>query len=220
MHHPILQQHPTGVVGIVRACVIAPADGAARRGPVQDWIGTRTPQLPQKTASVGGMDHIVLIAVKYNHGRRASGPAGAVGANTIAHGRNRRAQRRDIAARQTRMDAGRNIDVRVSRREDCRRRSPCRYARNVDTRRIGFARGQDLAGQACDQGRFAAAALLVARAMPVPAAPEIGDRRLLGIQHQKAQLVGKRVHAAANREVSRRLLAAMQHDNKRQLAAW
>ena len=85
---------------------------------------------------------------------------------------------------------------------------------DVDALRIDRMVPHDLAGDAGDQRRFAAAPLLVARAKPVPAFRLVGSAGLLRIDHEAILLFRQEVHPGAGREIVRRLGAAVKHDHQ------
>ena len=114
------------------------------------------------------------------------------------------------------MDADRRVDIRIGHSHDCGGGRPSREAGDIDAAPVDRVAAHDLAGNAGDQRGLALAALLVARAKPVPALGGIGGRRLGGISNQAGVLFAERIHTGAGREVVGRLGAAMQHDDQRQ----
>jgi len=162
------------------------------------------------------MDDAVLIAVKYDCGYGARGVAGGADAFAYAHRGKRSTEGADISVRNTRMDADGDIQLGIGGGDDCGGSASGRNAGDIDAPRIGLARRYRMACKGRDNGRLTATALLVAGAMPVPAAAEVRRRRLLWVEHQKTKLVGKIVHASADREVCSRLCTAVEHDHERQ----
>ena len=107
--------------------------------------------------------------------RNRSGPS------ALPHGSEGGGKIAGRAAGKAGMDADRSVQVGIRRCHDGGGRAAGRQARDVDALRIDRMIPHDLAGDAGDQRRFAAAALLVAGAKPVPAFRLVGSARLLGI---------------------------------------
>ena len=74
---------------------------------------------------------------------------------------------------------------------------------DVDAARVDGVLAHDLAGDAGDQRRLAAVALLVVRVEPVPAALRVGALVLRRVGDEQAVLLGQRVHAACRRRSRR-----------------
>ena len=114
------------------------------------------------------------------------------------------------------MHADRSVEVGIGR---CHDRGSCPTGRepgDIDPLRVDRILRHDLAGDARDQGGFAAVALLVLRLEPVPALGDVGRGGLGRIGNQAAMLLGQHVHPRAGGEVVGRLGAAVQHDHQRQ----
>ena len=113
------------------------------------------------------------------------------------------------------MDADCRVQIGVRRAHDGGGGPAGRQACDIDVLRIDRMVPHDLAGDARDQRRFAAAPLLVAGAKPVPAFRLVGSARLFGIDHEAILLFRQEVHPRAGGEILRRLGAAVKHDHQR-----
>ncbi len=86
---------------------------------------------------------------------------------------------------------------------------------DVDASRIDEEIAHNLAGDASDDCRLARIGLLVRRGEPVPIATVISRPRLLWVGNEEGVLLGELVHPCAGRKVRSVLLAAVEHDHKR-----
>jgi hypothetical protein len=217
-HGPVFQQHLSRALPVHGAREISSALGSAPLGAAGDRAGTGSLQLRQETTRVGRMHDLVPTSME-NDGRRRARDLAAVGdagARAATHGRQRAAQRRDVAASHPRVNADRDEDLGVGRRDDGGGGASGGDARDIDAGGIGPAGSNDMKRQRRDGGGLAAAPLLIARSMPVPASPEIGRGGLLRVEHQEPALIGEFVHARAEREIPGRLRAAVQHHDEGQ----
>ena len=86
---------------------------------------------------------------------------------------------------------------------------------DVDASRIDEEIAHNLAGDASDDRGLARIGLLVRRGEPVPVATVVSRPRLLWVGDEEGVLLGELVHPRAGREVQSVLLAAVEHDHKR-----
>ena len=112
------------------------------------------------------------------------------------------------------MHADRGVEIGVGHPHDGGGRRTGREPGDIDALRVDRVVAHDLPGDARDQRRLALAALLVARAEPVPALRGVGGGGLGRIGDEAGVLLGEHVHPRAGGEVVGRLGAAVQHDDQ------
>ena len=112
------------------------------------------------------------------------------------------------------MHADRGVEIGVGHPHDGGGRRTGREPGDIDAFGVDRVVAHDLPRDARDQRGLALAALLVARAEPVPALRGIGGGGLGRIGDQAGVLLGEHVHPRAGGEVVGRLGAAVQHDDQ------
>lgn len=216
---PILQQYLTAARPIEGAGKIPSTSRLSTIGTADERSWTRALKVVEETHGVGWMDDAILVTVENDHRLGTRCLADSAGAGAVAHRRERAADRGDISTGKAGMNTDSNIKLGVGGRYDGGGSASRRDAGNIDARRVCSACSDSVEREGGNHGWLAAAAPLIAKPVPVPAAAKVRGRRLLRIKDEEAQLIRERIHACAGREITSGLGTAVKHDDKRHAAA-
>ncbi len=219
VHQPILRQGVARRVVINRAreCAAVAFLGLGYRGLLVLKRSAAQP-LGDDLIGIARIDRAVPISMDDDQ-RNALRRQARADPRTVLHGRDRGEKILGRTKGHAGMNADGGVQIGIRRRHDGRHGAARRHARDVHAPRIDVVGTDHLARHVRDDRRLALISPLMGGNEPIPASSLIGRFRLRGIQHEKALLLGERIHARAEREIIGILQAAVQHHQKRQRLA-
>ena len=169
-------------------------------------------ELLDDTSGVVDGDGGVGVAVEGDHRHRPGERARPRG---TAHGRIGGREVLRAAVRQPRVHAHRREHVRVRRPQHRGHRRAGGETGDVHAVAVDLVLAGDLVDDPDQDGRLAAAAVLVTGLEPVPEPHRVGGGDLLGVDDEHTVLLGELAHPGGGGEVGGGLRAAVQHHDER-----